>query len=90
MKQDNRDKYVAYSLAFLFCLAWLSNVFVAQAEPKPDKLAQACRPAEGERSVVEWNVDEYGNKALVVSKQKAIGTRKGAIQYAILSVEEMQ
>lgn len=94
----NRQTFVMGSLvAAMFILLLCDMAVVAMAEPQPipqpiqqqNKVAEACIPAHGERRIVEWVVDADGNQTLVVTAQKFIGTRKGAVQYAILSQEEL-
>ena len=90
----DREKFVAYSVAIMCLGLWLSDNFTqAKAEDNRvnnAKVAQACIPPQGERRILEWVVDENGNQTLIVTAQKFIGTRKGAVQYAILSSEEIQ
>lgn len=93
MKTENRVG-VCLLISVSVLLA-VDVIFTATAAPvakqtQNDRIAEACIPSEGERRVIEWQVDEAGNKSLVVSTQKFLGTRKGTAQYAILETSEVQ
>ena len=90
----DRDKFVAYALGTLGLCLWLSDIFVANAKPMgpsfADKIAEACLPSQAERKVVEWAVNENGEKSVTVTTQQFVGTRKGTAQYEIVGTAEVK